>query len=171
MKHKASSSKATHNGLTTTKTVKYFVGQAIFYAANYGYVVLLSNQLAATDFGRLSLYTAFFMLLSVPTNAIQLLLITYLAKFSQFNSKPRAESVLRLARKYSLAIGCLILGAYLIAIPVMQQYFHINALTPFVLLVPTIILLFTSSYYKGILQGQFRSSCKYFHRILQHQLA
>lgn len=156
MKHKASSSKATHNGLTTTKTVKYFVGQAIFYAANYGYIVLLSNQLAATDFGRLSLFTAFFMLLSVPTNAIQLLLITYLAKFSQVKPQSRAESVLRLARKYSLAIGCLILGAYLITIPVMQQYFHLNTFAPFVLLVPTIILLFTSSYYKGILQGFFR---------------
>ncbi len=156
MKHNETLYSAKQNGLTTVKTVKYFIGQAIFYAANYGYVVLLSNQLAATDFGRLSLFTAFFMLLSVPTNAIQLLLITYLAKFSQVKSQSRIESVLRLARKYSVAIGSLILGAYLITIPVMQQYFHINAFTPFILLVPTIILLFTSSYYKGILQGQFR---------------
>jgi glycosyltransferase involved in cell wall biosynthesis/O-antigen/teichoic acid export membrane protein len=156
MKPQAKPPREKLSDVSSAKTIKYFVGQGIFYVANYAYIVLLSNQLAASDFGRLSLFTAFFMLLSVPTTTIQLLLITYLAKFADSKNSIRIGSILKLARKYSLAVGCLILGAYLVAIPVMQQYFHLNTLTPFVLLVPTIILLFTSSYYKGILQGFFR---------------
>ncbi len=137
----------------SSKTVVYLLGQTVFYLANYAYVVLLSNTLAAYDFGRLSLFTAFFMLLSVPTSAIQLLLITYLAKFSRTTSLSTSEAVMALARKYSLGLGCLVVGGYVLAIPLMQQYFRVSSPLPFALLVPTIILLFTSSYAKGILHG------------------
>lgn len=132
----------------------YLLGQGIFYASSYLFLYLLSQSLPPNDFRVLTLISSLFFILNIPVDALYLTIMKFLAPLQTTDTHAVAYGVIRSARTLAGSGALLMLVLFMALWQPSSQYFQLERMEPLVLFTPTILLLFTASYFKAQLHSR-----------------
>lgn len=131
----------------------YLLGQAVFYTSSYLFLYLLSQNLPPGDFRVLTLISSLFFILNIPVDALYLTIMKFMAPLTTADTHSLAYSVMRSARTLTGLGALLMLVLFITLWQPSSQYFQLEQIEPLVLFTPTIVLLFTASYFKAQLHS------------------
>lgn len=132
----------------------FLFGQGMFYLASYGFIYLLSTHLAPGEFSRLTLISSFFFILNIPTDGLYLMVLKYISDKDASNSQAIQLETIHYAQKTAVKLSLVSILAYIALIPAMMWYFHLDTPTAILFFAPTILTLFSASFYKAMLHGR-----------------
>jgi len=140
---------------------EYFGGSALIFASgvgsffNFAYNAYLGRALSVEEFGLVSLISNFFALAGVVVNALGRT-VTYKTAYLLGEHKKPVKEFLRSIFKGSFIVSILVVGLWLMSIPLLMEFFHSEDALPFLLFTPFWVVSFVGAVNSGFLSGNLK---------------
>ena len=125
----------------------------IMNLSNYGFQLYMSRHLTTISYGALNSLLSLFMILSVPTNSVLMVVSRYITKHVTLNELDKAKTLFhQLFKRISFLAG----GVFILFValsPIISSYLKVNSLLPVFIIGTVVFFAFIMPIPLGALQG------------------
>lgn len=138
----------------------YFSGTTFVLASilsnftNFLFNAYLGRQLSLVDFGNLTLFTSLLYLTTIPFQALSNVVTYKIAYFIGSKKSAKTKGYLKNINSYLITKTLLVTLFWTALIPVLEKFFHVDSVWPFLIFSPVWIIGIYSSTISGYLKGK-----------------
>lgn len=143
-----------------------FIGSIIAGLGNYLFNILMGRMLGPQDFGILVALISLIYIVSVPSNAINLVSSRYVAQYEAKGQSGMIASFITKANQKSFLLGLATLVIFILISPLITKYLNLPSVWPVITLGPLLLITFIIPVNIGGLRGLQKFSKMSFNTVL-----
>lgn len=139
----------------------FMIGNFVAAVLGYLYHLFMGRMLAPAEYAIVASLLSLFIIISVPANTIQTVVMRYVAQYQARRNIPGINWLQRFLGLRILGIGGVTAVVFLIFSPWLSEFLNIGSVYPVAIIGLVFLFSFLSPVYRGVLQGlqKFKEIC------------